>query len=86
MTFSPAVDPGVVRLGEVVEIQNSAELRGDDGNTVLVRVAIQAAELPQRRPGAEAAAHIHCGRRAVGYVWLCDAYAFVRSRVLFRWF
>lgn len=86
VTFSPAVDPGVVREGRVVEIHNSAELRGEDGNTVLVRVAITAAELPQRRPGAEAAAHIHCGRRAVGYVWLSDVSDFLRSRVLFRWF
>jgi multidrug efflux pump subunit AcrA (membrane-fusion protein) len=86
VTFSPAVAPGVVHEGRVVEIQNSAELRGEDGNTVLVRAAVDAAELPQRRPGAEAAAHIHCGRRAVGYVWLYDVYGFVRNRVLFRWF
>jgi multidrug efflux pump subunit AcrA (membrane-fusion protein) len=86
VTFSPAVDPGVVREGRVVEIHNSAELRGEDGNTVLVRVAITAEELPQRRPGAEAAAHIHCGRRAVGYVWLSDVSDLIRSRVLFRWF
>lgn len=86
VTFNPAVDPGWVREGRVVEIENSAELRNEEGNTVLVRVAIRADELPQRRPGAEAAAHIHCGRRAVGYVWLSDAYAFLRSQVLFRWF
>jgi len=86
VTFSPAVDPGVVRSGTVTEIQNSAELRGEDGNTVLVRAAIRADELPQRRPGAEVAAHLHCGRRAIGYVWLCDVYNFVQSRVLFRWF
>lgn len=86
VTFSPAVDPGVVREGRVVEIQNSAELRGEDGNTVLVRVAISADDLPQRRPGAEAAAHIHCGRRSVGYVWLSDVSDFIRTRILFRWF
>jgi multidrug efflux pump subunit AcrA (membrane-fusion protein) len=86
VTFSPAVDPGVVREGTVVEIQNSAELRGEDGNTVLIRAAINAADLPQRRPGAEAAAHVHCGRRSIGYVWFHDVADFVRSRILFRWF
>lgn len=86
VTYSPAVSPGVIHEGRVVEIHNSAELLGEDGNTVLVRTTVDAAELPQRRPGAEAAAHIHCGRRAVGYVWLCDVYGFLRSRVLFRWF
>jgi multidrug efflux pump subunit AcrA (membrane-fusion protein) len=86
VTYSPAVSPGIRHEGWIVEIQNSAELRGEDGNTVQVRATVDAAQLPQRRPGAEAAAHIHCGRRAVGYVWLCDVYGFLRSRVLFRWF
>jgi len=86
VTFSPAVDPGTVRQGQVAEVHNAAELRGEEGNTVLVRVAVRADELPQRRPGAEVAAHIHCGRRPVGYVWLHDAAGFVRRQILFRWF
>jgi multidrug efflux pump subunit AcrA (membrane-fusion protein) len=86
VTYSPAVDPDTVRGGFVREIHNSAELRGDEGNTVLVRTAIEADELPQRRPGAEAAAHVHCGRRSIGYVWSYDAYQFVKRRILFRWF
>jgi multidrug efflux pump subunit AcrA (membrane-fusion protein) len=86
VTFSPAVDPTVIREGTVVEIHNSAELRGEEGNTVLVRAAINAADLKQRRPGAEVAAHIHCGRRSIGYVWLHDVADFVRGKILFRWF
>lgn len=86
VTFSPALDPGTVREGRVTEIQNSAELRGEDGNTVLVRAEIRTADLPQRRPGAEVAAHIHCGRRALGYVWLADVVDFLRAKVWFRWF
>lgn len=86
VTYSPAIDPGLVREASVVEIENSAELRSDEGNTILIRASVDAADLPQRRPGAEAAAHVHCGRRAVGYVWLCDVVDFIRGRVLFRWF
>jgi multidrug efflux pump subunit AcrA (membrane-fusion protein) len=85
VTYSPALDPGNVRRGRVTEIQNSAELRGEEGNTVLVRADIQAADIPQRRPGAEVAAHVHCGRRPLGYVWLCDVVDFLRAKVIFRW-
>lgn len=86
VTYSPAVDPGLVREAKVTEIQNSADLHGGDGNVVIVRTAIDPADLPQRRPGAEAAAHIHCGRRSVAYVWSRDLVAFFRSRIWFRWF
>jgi multidrug efflux pump subunit AcrA (membrane-fusion protein) len=85
VTFSPATDPTAVGEGRVVEIQNSAELRGEDGNTVLVRAEIDASQ-SGRRPGAEAVAHIHCGRKPVGHVWSKDVADFVRSKVLFRWF
>jgi multidrug efflux pump subunit AcrA (membrane-fusion protein) len=91
VTYSPAVDPGLVREAKVVEIQNSADVHGPNslgggGNAVIVRAAIDPADLPQRRPGAEAAAHIHCGRRSVAYVWSRDIVDFFRSRILFRWF
>lgn len=86
VTYSPALDPGTVREARVVEIQNSADLREDEGNVVLVRAAIKKEDLPQRRPGAEVAAHVHCGRRSTAYVWTRDLVDFVRSRILFRWF
>jgi hypothetical protein len=34
-------------------------------------------------PGAAVTAKIHCGRAAVGYVWLVDVIHFVRTRILF---
>lgn len=86
VTYSPAVDPGLVREARVTEIQNSADVHGADGNVVVVRASINPDDLPQRRPGAEAAAHIHCGRRSVAYVWSRDLVDFFRSRILFRWF
>jgi multidrug efflux pump subunit AcrA (membrane-fusion protein) len=85
VTFSPATDPTALGEGQVVEIQNSAEIRGDDGNTVLVRARIDT-PLHGARPGAEAAAHIQCGRRSAGYVWTKDVADFFRSKVWFRWF
>jgi multidrug efflux pump subunit AcrA (membrane-fusion protein) len=86
VTYSPAVDPGLVREATVIEIQNSADVHGAEGNVVIVRASINPEDLPQRRPGAEAAAHIHCGRRSLAYVWSRDVVDFFRSRILFRWF
>lgn len=93
VTYSPALDPGTVREGIVTEIQNSAELRGEEGNTVLVRASMTPEDLERDihqnkryRPGAEVAAHIHCGKRPLGYVWLSDIVDFLRAKVMFRWF
>ena len=79
-----AADPDYDRTAAVSEVHYSAEVRGDDGNTVLVRAKLNDANLPPLRPGAEAAAKVYCGRRALGYVWLHDAVDFIRTKVLFR--
>ena len=36
--------------------------------------------------GATATAKIHCGKRAIGYVWFHDLVDFVRAKILFRLF
>ena len=64
-------------------MQLSAEVHGDEGNTVLVKVAIDQEGL-EKRPGADVIAKIHCGYRPMGYVWFHDVLAFIQSRVLFR--
>jgi hypothetical protein len=79
-----ATDPGRELVGTVREIHRSAEIRGEDGNTILIRVAIDRRQLAHPRYGAEVTARIHCGRRALGYVWLHDVIAFVHRRILFR--
>ncbi len=79
-----AADPDFDRAAAVSEVHYSAEVRGDEGNTVLVRAELASSDLPPLRPGAEAAAKVYCGRRALGYVWLHDAVDFVRTKVLFR--
>ena len=77
-------DPDLDRAAAVSEVHYSAEVRGDEGNTVLVRAELASSDIPPLRPGAEAAAKVYCGRRALGYVWLHDAVDFVRTKVLFR--
>jgi multidrug efflux pump subunit AcrA (membrane-fusion protein) len=79
-----ATDPGTSLAGRVKEVHRSAEVRGEEGNTVLIKVSIDPGELSHPRPGAEVTARVHCGRRPLGYVWFHDLVAFVQSRILFR--
>ncbi len=86
VTYILATEPGTTREGEITEIHRSAEIRGDEGNTVLIKVAIDKEELPQLRPGATVTAKVYCGQRSLGYVLLHDLIAFIQSRILFRYF
>ena len=86
VTYILATEPGTSRHGEVKEIQQVAEVRGEEGNTVLIKVGVDMAELDamHMRPGATVTAKVYCGRRSLGYVWFHDVLAFIQSRVLFR--
>ena len=86
VTFILATDPHDELRGWIQEIHHQAEVRGEEGNTVLIKVDIRRDELPHHRPGAEVTANVYCGRRSVGYVWFHDLIAFVQSRILFRYF
>ena len=86
VTYILATEPGTTHEGEVIEIHRSAEVRGDEGNTVLIKVAIDKSQLPSLRPGATVTAKIYCGRRALGYVLLHDLISFIQSRIIFKYF
>jgi multidrug efflux pump subunit AcrA (membrane-fusion protein) len=81
-----ATAPGHRLQGVVTQIDSTADVRGDEGNTVLVKVAIDrtAIDESELRPGASASAKIHCGRRSLGFVWFHELVAAIRSKVLFR--
>jgi multidrug efflux pump subunit AcrA (membrane-fusion protein) len=82
-----ATNPGRTYEGQVQEIHAHAEVRGDEGNTVLVRVKIDKdrllADNNELRPGATVMTKINCGKAPIGYVWLHDLIAFVHTKVLF---
>jgi hypothetical protein len=92
VTYILATDPGTERTGRVIEIHRAAEVRGEEGNTVLIKVTLDddpgAAEDGQmpasRQAGAELTARVHCGRRCLGYVLFHDLIGFIQSRILFR--
>jgi hypothetical protein len=85
VTFRLATEPGRDFTGHVSEIQRTAEPREREGNAVLVRVAIDAGDLPHLlRPGADVIAKIHCGRTNLAYAWGYDIVAFVQSKIWFK--
>jgi len=84
VTFIMAMEPGVTYEGVLEKIHERAQVHGEAGNTVLIRVSIDKNKLPQLRRGATVIAKVHCGRRSLGYVWFHDLFEFVQSRILFR--
>jgi hypothetical protein len=86
VSYVLATESGKKYYGTVKEIQHSAEVRGDEGNTVLVKVAINKEDLPDLRPGATVTAKVYCGRRPLGYVLLHDLISFIQTRIIFRYF
>jgi multidrug efflux pump subunit AcrA (membrane-fusion protein) len=81
-----ATDPGTRHTGKVREIHEQAEVRGEQGNTVLVRVMIdpERHEKEELGAGASVTARIACGRRSLGYVWFHDLLTFLQTQVFFR--
>jgi hypothetical protein len=90
VTFFLATSPEDKLTGKVVEVHRSAEVRGEEGNTVLVRVSFDQQALRRTisnpKMGAGTTAKVHCGHRPIGYVWFHDLIDFVRAKILFRIF
>jgi len=86
--FILATHPGDPLEGWVEYVEPSAEVRGEEGNTVLVRVGFDQqmlrATFPEPKIGAGVTAKIHCGQRSFAFVWLHDLVDFVRAKILFR--
>jgi multidrug efflux pump subunit AcrA (membrane-fusion protein) len=86
VTYILATNPGTSYEGKIKEVHRSAEVRGDEGNTVLVRVAIapeDRAQFVSPRPGATVTGKIYCGRASIGYVWFHDLIAGIH-KVIFK--
>ena len=79
-------EPGVTHVGQVQEVDYNAEPRGEEGSTVLVRVAIDKEEIKQLLPGATVTTQFYCGRRSIGYCYLHDVWEFLQKQVFFRFF
>ena len=72
--------------GHIKEISKTAEVMGDKGNVVVIKVALKETKEIQRNIGATVSGKVYCGVRPIGYVWFADAIAFVQQKIIFRWF
>ncbi len=86
VSYILATSPGQSRQGTLTEIARLADVKGDEGNVVLLHVAIDKEDYDPSdlRPGATVTAKVDCGTATLGYVWFHDLFAFVQSRILFR--
>ncbi|MGI9515942.1 MAG: efflux RND transporter periplasmic adaptor subunit [Pirellulaceae bacterium] len=87
VTFTLASHPGNEYTGKLVNIDNKLDVRSDDGNAVLVRVAFTADQFPGDllRSGTRVTAQVHAGNRSLGYVWFHELIETVHSTWLL-WF
>ncbi|MEX2173874.1 MAG: HlyD family efflux transporter periplasmic adaptor subunit [Pirellulaceae bacterium] len=83
VVFTLSSHPGSQFHGRVAEIEKGAEVRGDEGNTVLVRVAIDKEQLPPLHDQTTVTAKLYCGRTSLGSAWFCDLIETVQTKVLF---
>jgi multidrug efflux pump subunit AcrA (membrane-fusion protein) len=70
--FLPASNTQQTLGGHVEKIAPRAESEGLSEPIVPVTVAIDSESLDKLRPGTLAVARVHCGMRAVGYVWFSE--------------
>ena len=71
VTFTLASHPGREFVGALRSIDNRMDVRGDEGNVVLLRVGFDETQLPSDllRSGTRVSGHVRVGQRSLGYVW-----------------
>ena len=81
VTFSLASHPGNEYTGTLVSVDNKLDVRGEDGNAVLIRVSFDADQFPDDllRSGTRVSAQVHAGKRSLGYVWFHELFETVHS-------
>ena len=92
VTFVLATHSAEDLRGQIESMDTSAEVYGESGNTIRMRVSFAQEDLKklvdnpatELKVGADVKAKVHCGQRAVGYVMFHDLFEFVQSKVLFR--
>lgn len=86
VTYILATEPDREMEGMVKEIQQTAEVRKDQDNTVLILVNIDRDSIDpeQLRMGTSVSGKLDCGRRSIGFVLFHDLIAWIQTKILFR--
>jgi hypothetical protein len=85
VSYVSQTDPSTSFEGHVTKIEYRANVEGEEGNVVMIRVAINKDDIGNPRPGAEVTAKVKCGKKPIGYVWLHDLIAWIELQ-LFKLF
>jgi multidrug resistance efflux pump len=87
VTFTLASHPGNEYRGQLVSVDNKLDVRSEEGNAVLVRVAFDKQQVPADllRSGTRVTARIQAGQRSLGYVWFHELIETVQGTWLL-WF
>ena len=86
--FIPRSQPESTLSGTVIEVDTTAEARGEEGNTVKLRVKLDSQEefrelIAKPVVGAEVTANVSCGEATIAYAWLHDLIDAVRTHIIF---
>ena len=86
VTYILATEPDRQMEGKIKEIQQTAEVRKDQENTVLVLVQIDRDSIDPEllRMGTSVSGKLDCGRRSIGFVLFHDLMAWIQTKILFR--
>jgi multidrug efflux pump subunit AcrA (membrane-fusion protein) len=82
-SFVLASRSGTAVHGHVEQIGMATEMTSEGRPGVRVVIAFDRHDVESLRPGTTAFVKIHCGRRAIGYVWFREVLEVVRTRLLF---
>ena len=83
VSFMLATEAGTSYRGTIEKISLATDVRPPDKANVLVTVRIDRDEIRELRPSATAVTRIHCGRRAIGFVWFHSLWETIQKKVLF---
>ncbi|MFN9914345.1 MAG: hypothetical protein ACK53L_17280, partial [Pirellulaceae bacterium] len=83
--FILKTDPEKKHIGKLYRsaVHQRAEVSGEEGATVKLRVIPDSMEGIIPRPGAEVIADVKCGKASFAWVWLYQPIEFLRSYVFF---
>ncbi len=78
-------DPAKTRTGKLYRwgVHQQAELNGDEGTAVKLRIIPDSFEGISELPGAEVTADVKCGKAAAGYAWFHEIPEWIRANVIF---
>jgi hypothetical protein len=83
VSFLLATAPGTIYSDRIERVSGSSEPNERGERVVRATAVVAAGTIPQPKPGAIVEARIHCGRRALGYVWFHEMIDAVRRRLFF---